>query len=642
MGKSVEDGDNYRACADCTRVCQINHGTGLVRSVPRFSRPVPDYALPSANNCNMQIPAFYTREHGPNIRGKCLLVGVTGAQWEVSFKDISFRDGWKVFANDYKLEKGDIIVFSLVAPKKFLVNIFDKFGMEKVCLNEENGEAGRLQENGEAGKENGEAGTLQENGEAGTLQENGEAGKENGEAGKENGEAGKKNGEAGTLQESGEASESSYDSVSVRLAKEVLRKSNQKKELKKRKLSSPEAKGVEEERKMSSPEAKGVEEAARGATGEDLALESELVNQPGLGVEEAARGATGEDLALESELVNQPGLGVEEATRGATGEDLALESELVNQPGLVKQEPDVRGAESYPHLCTNCEHCGGVRIEKTPSKLRELKLEPITSENLEISKATLNVTEHQKMRALKAAKDFLATATNRHAIVVMRVSLEEKTLNCFVSLNCAELLPSENAEVTLLDSNGVSCKVHWNADKRHFQGPGWRDFVSSHNLQLHDVFVLEVPENSEQRFVVLVHIFHAHEMENLPLQRSRGVSSYVKARLGGRAKQKAVRERHSLYSPHVRKKEESMQQQQQQCDGLEKRVRTQNSREVYPIAKMLDRRKGPQGVLFLVELGKPVSQTIIHKRMKCKQDGKGRWWVPHDHFTKDFTSCFIE
>ncbi|KAG0625460.1 hypothetical protein M758_2G057300 [Ceratodon purpureus] len=577
------------------------------RTVPRFSRPVPDYALPTASNCNMQIPAFYTREHGPNIQGKCSLVGVTGAKWEVFFKDISFRDGWKVFANDYKLEKGDIIVFALIQPRTFYVNVFDKFGMEKVGQNKENGEGGRFQENGEEGRlqENGEGGRLQGNGEGGRLQENGEGGtlQDNGEA-------------AGTLQENGEASESSCDSVSVRLAKEILRKSNQKKELKKRKISIPLVKEVEEAARGATGEE--VEEAARRATGEE--------------VEEAARGATGEE--VEEAATGATGEEVEEAARGATGEE-------VIQPGLVKQEPDLRVAESHPHLCTNCEHCG-LRIEKTPT----IKSEPITLEKPETSKAHPNVTEHQKARALKAAKEFLATTTSRRAIVVMRASFEEKTLNCFVSLNCAELLPSENAEVTLLDSNGVSCKVNWNADKRHLQGPGWRDFVSSHNLQLHDVFVLEVPENSEQRFVVLVHIFHAHEMEDLPLQRSHGVSGYVKARLGGRAKQKAVRERHSLYSPHVRKREElkaTMQQQQQQCDGLEKQLRTRNSREVlYPIAKMLDRRKGQDSVLFLVELGKPVSQSIIHKKMKCKQDGKGRWWVPHHHFTKDFTSCFIE
>ena len=53
MGKSVEDEGRYRACGECTRVCQTTHGEGLPRSVPRFSRPVLDYALPSATDCNM-------------------------------------------------------------------------------------------------------------------------------------------------------------------------------------------------------------------------------------------------------------------------------------------------------------------------------------------------------------------------------------------------------------------------------------------------------------------------------------------------------------------------------------------------------------------------------------------------------------
>jgi hypothetical protein len=122
------------------------------------------------------------------------------------------------------------------------------------------------------------------------------------------------------------------------------------------------------------------------------------------------------------------------------------------------------------------------------------------------------------------------------------------------------------------------------------------------------------------------------------------------AKLGGRTKQKAVRERAKLYTPHERRKDEPkaskvtvQQLQQRSTDGSEKQVRTQNSRKVhYSVAKLLDRRKSVQGdVLFLVELEEPVSRRSIHKRMKAKQDAQGRWWVPHHHFTQDFNSCFL-
>jgi hypothetical protein len=47
-------------------------------------------------------------------------------------------------------------------------------------------------------------------------------------------------------------------------------------------------------------------------------------------------------------------------------------------------------------------------------------------------------------------------------------------------------------------------------------------------------------------------------------------------------------------------------------------------------------------VVFLVELKEMVTQSSGQKKVKAKQDEKGRWWVPHSHFTSDFSSCYIE
>lgn len=54
MEKSVEDEGCFRPNGECSLgVCQTIHGKGPERSVSRFSRLVPDHALPSAKDCNM-------------------------------------------------------------------------------------------------------------------------------------------------------------------------------------------------------------------------------------------------------------------------------------------------------------------------------------------------------------------------------------------------------------------------------------------------------------------------------------------------------------------------------------------------------------------------------------------------------------
>ena len=62
---------------------------------------------------------------------KFTLVGVKGSEWVVAFTRNALRAGWKVFATDHRLEKGDMIMFTLIAPKRFSVCVFDSSGEEK-------------------------------------------------------------------------------------------------------------------------------------------------------------------------------------------------------------------------------------------------------------------------------------------------------------------------------------------------------------------------------------------------------------------------------------------------------------------------------------------------------------------------------
>lgn len=78
-------------------------------------------------------------------------------------------------------------------------------------------------------------------------------------------------------------------------------------------------------------------------------------------------------------------------------------------------------------------------------------------------------------------------------------------------------------------------------------------------------------------------------------------------------------------------------------DVTERRKSTNDkikSQKLYNVVRLLDRRKGLNGVVFLVELDGEVIQS--HKKGKVKQDESGHWWVPYDHFTSDFISCYVD
>lgn len=61
-----------------------------------------------------------------------ILEGASGCEWVVSMYLGGFYGGWKSFAVDHRLEKGDSLMFSLIGARRFTVFVFDKYGIEKV------------------------------------------------------------------------------------------------------------------------------------------------------------------------------------------------------------------------------------------------------------------------------------------------------------------------------------------------------------------------------------------------------------------------------------------------------------------------------------------------------------------------------
>lgn len=88
----------------------------------------PEHGLVSAANTSVVHQESHRCEQEKEVRlGSRARVRVAG---DFSLRGV--RSRWKEFAVDYDLEKGDGIMFSLVDRRRFHVNVFDKFGMEKL------------------------------------------------------------------------------------------------------------------------------------------------------------------------------------------------------------------------------------------------------------------------------------------------------------------------------------------------------------------------------------------------------------------------------------------------------------------------------------------------------------------------------
>ena len=353
-----------------------------------------------------------------------------------------------------------------------------------------------------------------------------------------------------------------------------------------------------------------------------------------------------------------------------------------------------------------------------------------------------------------------------------------------MSVKCAAIFPKVTRSLELEDNEGCVRKANWRPERRYMQGPGWKDFVDSHALEVDDVCVMEVVANKEKDFRVRVHVFRAHEMrkdEEVPVTPSGArTHSEAKGRISpgmsplinhpGEKKRRRAEDKEGEKTPDEQKRRRADDKEGEKTPDEKKRRRAKDkegektpddklrkvvgrsknlltrespvskrmskrkpeppawlkdkafsveangepskvakpgptkalkqskkkqgtddsgtldastppstmlgdgsgstqeksarkqkklkvssiditerkkstndkikSHKLYNVVRLLDRRKGLNGVVFLVELDGEVIQS--HKKGKVKQDESGHWWVPYDHFTSDFISCYVD
>jgi hypothetical protein len=85
--------------------------------------------------CIQQVlPITFVRTYLANIEGPQTMVlesFASGWEWQVTYTNESFEEGWRVFATDYDLESGDLIRFQLKVEFRFTVQVYNKLGCEK-------------------------------------------------------------------------------------------------------------------------------------------------------------------------------------------------------------------------------------------------------------------------------------------------------------------------------------------------------------------------------------------------------------------------------------------------------------------------------------------------------------------------------
>jgi hypothetical protein len=85
------------------------------------------------------IPKPFVECYGSELKGSINIEGPSGEVWlaEVSIVDQGldgYQFGWKAFATDIGLKKGDQLLFTLIAKSHFNVRVFDESGLEYSSL----------------------------------------------------------------------------------------------------------------------------------------------------------------------------------------------------------------------------------------------------------------------------------------------------------------------------------------------------------------------------------------------------------------------------------------------------------------------------------------------------------------------------
>lgn len=91
----------------------------------------PDFRLPL-----QPIPKEFVDAHGDALRGPARILDANGKEWTVEIggpgKFLGFKGGWKSFVANMSVKRGEQMMFALVSKSCFLVQVFNKLGVEVV------------------------------------------------------------------------------------------------------------------------------------------------------------------------------------------------------------------------------------------------------------------------------------------------------------------------------------------------------------------------------------------------------------------------------------------------------------------------------------------------------------------------------
>ncbi|KAJ7518572.1 hypothetical protein O6H91_21G075200 [Diphasiastrum complanatum] len=132
----------FQACSFCTNNCYTarhgQYGQAPAPIVPTFYKLMTESIVTEEYYSQLRIPASFVKKHTKELSAIVILEGPSGQKWVAALKTATggaarteITRGWRAFSSNHKLEKGDVLIFKLVAKAHFLVQIFDKHGCEK-------------------------------------------------------------------------------------------------------------------------------------------------------------------------------------------------------------------------------------------------------------------------------------------------------------------------------------------------------------------------------------------------------------------------------------------------------------------------------------------------------------------------------
>ncbi|KAJ7565188.1 hypothetical protein O6H91_02G052000 [Diphasiastrum complanatum] len=244
------------------------------------------------------------------------------------------------------------------------------------------------------------------------------------------------------------------------------------------------------------------------------------------------------------------------------------------------------------------------------------------------------VTKLERERTLQAAQSF--KSTNPFVVLVIKPSHVYRGFWLALPVKfCRKWLPPANASITLTDPDGLNWQANWLGNPNRCGAGisgGWRRFALDHGLEEGDVCIFEL--TNREQIVLKVHIFRIvepingpnglHGEEEHPAQASK--ASNKSCNKGNRkfiSMEKATTQKPRSISEVVNNPPRS-------APDLEVKS--------YKVERLFGRRnlKTSKETEYLVSLE---NTNEIQEIKNFEREREGVWWVRLSHFTEDFLTC---